>query len=161
AKPGTAPAPPGNGNKYLDLRLLAMGQHVTAQCFADATTVQKAIACLASLPPTKPGEIPGITFSSDSSWLFGADFGVLRFGGDTPPAGAATALAPAAAAPPAQGYVLTMQVVFNDPVLYALRVALAGEAAKVFKGLDFQIMYRQVSATVGVYQAEITLPDVM
>jgi len=28
-KPETTPAPPGSGNKYLDLRLLAMGQHIT------------------------------------------------------------------------------------------------------------------------------------
>lgn len=41
SKPGTAPAPPGNGNKYLDLRLLAMGQHITLPCFATADTVQR------------------------------------------------------------------------------------------------------------------------
>ncbi|HEY6331464.1 MAG TPA: hypothetical protein VI756_19215, partial [Blastocatellia bacterium] len=161
SKPGTAPAPPGNGNKYFDLRLLAMGQHVTATCFKDATTVQKAIDCLGSLPDTNPGEIPAIAFDPLSSWLIGTEFGVLRFGGDTtaaPTNGTALALA---AAPTPVGYVLTMQVVFNDPRLYALRIALAGDAAKIFKGLDFQIMYRQVSDTVGVYQAEITLPDVM
>lgn len=161
AKPGTAPAPPGNGNKYFDLRLLAMGQHVTATCFNDATTVQKAIACLASMPDTKPGELPKVTFDAQSSWLIGTEFGVLKFGGDTtPPPTQGQSLA-LAAPPTPVGYLLTMQVVFNDPRLYALRIALAGDAAKVFKGLDFQIMYRQVSETVGVYQAEITLPDVM
>ena len=147
SQPGSAPAPAGNGNKYLDLRMLAMGQHVTAPCLATATSVQKAVACLATLPDTKPGEIPPIQFDAQSSWLFGADFGVLKID-------------------PAQnggkpGYFLTVQTVFNDPVLYGLRIALDGPAAKVFKGLDFQIMYRQVSPTVGVYQAEITLPDVM
>ena len=62
---------------------------------------------------------------------------------------------------PAAGYVLNLQVVFNDPHLYGLRIAVAGEAAKVFKGLDFQILYQQVSETVGVYRSELTLPDVM
>ncbi len=146
-QPGAAPAPAGNGNKYLDLRMLAMGQHVTAACLPSATTVQKAIQCLGTLPDTTPGKIPPIQFDPQSSWLFGADFGVLKID-------------------PAQnggkpGYFLTLQTVFNDPHLYGLRVALDGPAAKVLKGLDFQIMYRQVSPTVGVYQAEITLPDVM
>ncbi|MGC3028960.1 LysM peptidoglycan-binding domain-containing protein [Burkholderia sp. DN3021] len=163
SKPGTAPTPPGNGNKYLDLRLLAMGQHITLPCFATADTVQKAIACMATLPAPTPGELPRVTFDPQSAWLIGTDFGVLKI--DTGESGdrSGTALtAPGdgalAAAP---GYVLTVQAVFNDPHLYGLRVALDGPAAKVFKGLDFQIMYRQVSDTVGVYQAEITLPDLM
>src|SRR5205807_2864965 len=80
SKPGTAPAPPGNGNKYLDLRLLAMGQHVTATCFATAKNVQAAIDCLASLPDTKPGETPKVIFDPQSSWLIGTEFGVLKFG---------------------------------------------------------------------------------
>lgn len=165
SKPGTAPAPPGNGNKYLDLRLLALGQHVTASCFATAKNVQAAIDCLASLPDTKPGETPNITFDPQSSWLIGTEFGVLKFGDDKkPPQQAAlvrrTELA-RAGKDPASGYLFTLQIVFNDPTLYALRIALAGPAAKIFKGLDFQIMYRQISESVGVYQTEITLPDVM
>jgi LysM repeat protein len=251
SKPGAAPAPPGQGNKYLDLRLLAMGQHVTADCFPTATTVQKAIQCLGTLPPTDPGKLPAIRFDAESSWLIGADFGLLRqdpeesgggggggaktlaasaalpsagaiplgadtvldlaSGGRVPVGGGAVgeagiaasagtaprasadassgavlhgpgtgpdgivqapgramvpvgslALAPQAAAPTAAPkYFINLQVVFNDPRLYGLRIALDGSAAKIFKGLDFQIMYRQVSDTVGVYQAEITLPDVM
>ena len=166
SKPGTAPAPPGDGNKYLDLRLLALGQHVTATCFADAKNVQAAIDCLASLPDTKPGEIPNIKFDPQSSWLVGAEFGILKFGDDDDKKAQETALIKrpgTALAPPAPetGYLFTLQIVFNDPNLYALRIALAGPAAKIFKGLDFQIMYRQISEGVGVYQAEITLPDIM
>ncbi|WP_207938546.1 hypothetical protein, partial [Pseudomonas sp. 86_A] len=78
SKPGTAPAPPGNGNKYLDLRLLAMGQHITLPCFATADTVQKAIACMATLPDPKPGQIPAVRFDAQSAWLIGTDFGVLK-----------------------------------------------------------------------------------
>ena len=58
-------------------------------------------------------------------------------------------------------YVFNLQVVFNDPYIYGLRIALAGESAKLFQGLDFQIMYQQVSETVGVYRSVITLPDAM
>ncbi|MCU9952106.1 LysM peptidoglycan-binding domain-containing protein [Burkholderia sp. BKH01] len=163
SKPGTAPTPPGNGNKYLDLRLLAMGQHITLPCFATADTVQKAIDCMATLPAPTPGELPRVTFDPQSAWLIGTDFGVLKI--DTGESGnrSGTALTTTRGGAPAAapGYVLTLQAVFNDPHLYGLRVKLDGPAAKVFKGLDFQIMYRQVSDTVGVYQAEITLPDLM
>jgi LysM domain len=142
--PGAAPAPPGAGNEYLDLRLLALGQHVSDPDLAAAQSVQQAIEIMGQLPDTDPGQLPAVGFSAASSWIIGADLGVLRFdeGGES-------------------GYLLTVQTVFNDPVLYALRLALAGPAAKVFAGLDFQIMYRQVSDTVGVYQAELVLPDAM
>lgn len=144
-KPETTPTPPGNGNKYIDLRLLAMGQHVTADGFSSATTVQKAIACMSDLPEPTAGTIPPITFDANSNWLIGTDFGVLRIDdGDD------------------KGqYVVTLQVVFNDPNLYGLRLALAGDAAKIFKGLDFQIMYRKISDNLGVYQSEIALPTIM
>jgi hypothetical protein len=142
AKPETAPAPPGNGSKYLDVRLLALGQHVTMDCFKDATTVQKAIACMAKMPPTEPGKVPRVDFDADAGWLIGADLGVLKL-------------------EDAGGYFLTVQTVFDDPTLYALRVALDGAPAKIFAGLDFQVMYRQLSPTVGVYQAEIALPTAM
>lgn len=145
AKPETTPAPPGNGNKYLDLRLLALGQHVTAGCFPTAVTVQKAIECMSTLPEPTPGTIPPITFDAASNWLIGTDFGVLRIEDGTDKG----------------SYVVTLQVVFNDPNLYGLRLALAGDAAKIFKGLDFQIMYRKISENLGVYQAEITLPAIM
>jgi LysM repeat protein len=155
AKPETTPAPPGQGNKYLDLRLLAMGQHVTLDCFKTADNVQAAIACMSNLPDPKPGEIPPVHFDANSSWLTGMDFGVLRLGGDDKKANALVTAADVAQ------YFLTLQIVFNDPYLYALRIALEGEPAKIFKGLDFQIMYKKISDSIGLYQAEIVLPDVM
>jgi hypothetical protein len=149
-QPGAAPAPPGGGNKYLDLRLLAMGQHVTAPGLPEATSVEDAIARLAKLPPTDPDTLPAIEFDAASGWIVGADLGILKLGDSSGTADGGGG-----------GYFLTTQIVFNDPVLYALRVKLDGEPAKIFKGLDFQIMYRQISPSVGVYQAEITLPDMM
>jgi hypothetical protein len=168
SQPGSAPAPPGEGNKYLDLRLLTLGQHVTIDGLTTAKTVQKAIERMADMKDPQPGKIPDVKFDPASAWIIGSEFGVLKFGppeSPTPPTGSRGGwiVPPNArpAEPPTTGYVLTMQVVFNDPYLYGLRLALAGDAAKIFKGLDFQIMYRQVSETVGVYQSEITLPDVM
>ncbi|RBL89313.1 LysM peptidoglycan-binding domain-containing protein [Chitinophaga flava] len=154
ARPETTPAPQGQGNKYLDLRLLAMGQHVTLPCFATAENVQMAIDCMKKLPTPDNNNItiPPVTLDANSSWITGMDFGILRFGDDKKDNGA----------PPAKtGYLLTMQIIFNDPNLYALRIKLDGEAAKVFQGLDFQIMYKKVTDTIGLYKAEIALPDKM
>ena len=72
-----------------------------------------------------------------------------------------TAREAAAADEEADEYLLQLSMVFNDPTLYALRVALAGPMAKIFAGLDFQILYRQVSETVGCYSANIALPNLM
>ncbi|MGS2763399.1 hypothetical protein [Sinomicrobium sp. M5D2P9] len=157
-KPETAPSPGGQGNKYLDLRLLALGQHVTLPGFANAKTVQDAVKAMTDLPSTEPGQIPAVIYDENSSWLIGMDFGVLRLT-DGKKNGESDALVTAGESAP--GYFLTLQTIFNDPNLYALRVALDGDMAKVFKGLDFQIMYRKVSDTVGVYAAEIALPEVM
>jgi LysM repeat protein len=168
-KPETTPSPSGSGNKYLDLRLLALGQHVTVGSLTEADTVQKAIACMADMPDPEPGQIPPVQFDPQSSWLVGADFGILKLEKEKKNGDQSTALAKRRRTPgplavvgkDGANYFLTLQVIFNDPYLYALRIALAGEPAKILKGLDFQIMYRQVSETVGVYQSEITLPDVM
>ena len=170
-KPEDTPSAGGSGNKYLDLRLLAMGQHVklkledpktgTGQADPNKVTVQDVIKYMENLPEPKKDEIPAITFDANSSWLFGADFGVLRI---DPKKGVniQNALVPAGKLEEdSSKYVLTLQTVFNDPYLYALRIALDGDAAKVFKGLDFQIMYRKLSDSIGVYSAEIVLPDAM
>lgn len=149
SEPGAAPAPPGQGNKYLDLRMMALGQRVTVRGLTDATTVQDAIALMTTLPDPSPGSLPPTVFDAASDWMVGLDFGVLKLSdkdgaGDT-----------------GTGYFLTLQTVFNDPNFYALRIALDGSMAKVFKGLDFQIIYRQISDTVGVYSSQLTLPTIM
>jgi LysM repeat protein len=178
AKPETTPAPAGQGNKYFDLRLLALGQHVALSDLKDINKVQEAIALMAKdlpEPESTSGKLylPSVTLDPDSSWLVGMDFGVLKLG-EEKPAKAPLALAPEIGrveeavylpaeepAEDAASYFLTLQIVFNDPNLYALRLALDGAPAKIFKGLDFQILYKKVSDTVGVYMAEIALPDVM
>lgn len=142
SKPGTAPSPNGSGNKYFDLEMLALGQHVTFDGFKTAARVEDVIKAMRTMPKPKAGKIPDVTYASDNSWLIGADFNVLKLTGKDE-----------------SGYLLKLQTVFNDPYLYALRIKLAGDAAKVFKNLDFQIMYKKINDNLGVYQAEITLPD--
>lgn len=171
-KPEETPAPPGGGNKYLDLRLIALGQHVTVQGLTAQKNVQGVIGLLRQLkvpsPPEIPVNAPGLpVFSPQSAWFVGLDFGVLK--AEEKPSSESTAVArhkssvlPVVQADDAPAvYFIQLSIVFNDPVLYALRIALDGPMAKVFKGLDFQIMYRQVTDTVGCYSAQIALPNIM
>ncbi|MBS0028370.1 hypothetical protein ACTJJ0_05085 [Chitinophaga sp. 22321] len=161
SKPETTPAPPAQGNKYVDLRLLAMGQHVEVKGLSTATSVAEAIAIMEKLPDTPTGKIPPVELNANNGWLIGMDLGLLRISTDAPPKSLLTAAAGQGVLAVPDDYVFNLQVVFADPDLYGLRIALNGDAAKVFKGLQFEIMYRQISQSVGVYQSEITLPDVM
>lgn len=159
ADPASTPAPPGGGNKYLDLRLLAAGQHVKVAGLQNIKSVQEAIALLAELPVPDGTTLPSIGFDASNNWLFATDFGILKIEDpDKKSNGTGSELI---TAEDAAGYVFTLQVVFTDPTLYAVRIALEGEAAKVFAGLDFQIIYRKISEGLGVFQAEITLPTLM
>ena len=169
-KPECTPAPPGGGNKYLDLRLLALGQHVTVNGLTDQRQVQDVIKMLRDLEIPTPPDIPvggpnQPVFAPNNSWFVAMDFGVLKTekptSGKALPAAAGSNLPVSLADEEAAEYFIQLSLVFNDPILYALRIALAGPMAKIFKGLDFQIMYRQVSDNVGCYSAQIALPDIM
>lgn len=136
-----APTPPGKGDALLDLRYLALGQNVA---FRDATafgSVLDAIDALrADFAPvdetTNPLEsLPALKFSGDGRWLIGADFTVMS--------------------------AVSIAGVFADPALYGLRVGLAGEKVGALAGLEFEILYKKVSETVGVYHLELTLPQAM
>ena len=61
---------------------------------------------MAKLPPPTAGEVPPIEFDASSNWLIGMDFGILKIEDEEP-----------------GGYVVTLQIVFNDPNLYGLRLS--------------------------------------
>jgi LysM repeat protein len=176
--PSATPAPPGGGNKYLDLRLLALGQHVTVPGLTDQRQVQDVIKMLRNLQVPNPPEIPvggagQPVLAPNNSWFVAFDFGVLKVEEKKAPRSAlalpsgssdgeclpAAAPSPGEEKPPV--YFIQLSIVFNDPTLYALQIALDGPMAKIFAGLNFQIMYRQVSDTVGCYSAQIALPNIM
>lgn len=136
--PGQAPAPSGSGNKYFNLRLFALGQHVTMDGLSSVTKVEDAVSLMENMPDLASSN----RYDPDSAWIMGADLQILKLTGKGE-----------------NGYLLTVQTVFNDPVFYALRVALAGQEAKILAGLEFQILYKKLKDNLGVYQAEITLPD--
>ena len=165
--PNSAPTPPGTGNKYLDIRLLALGQHVTVEGYQDFTSVEDAINAMRSLePPKNDTSLPVSAnpskgqpkFDPNSNWLVGMNFGVLRFGGDGDESQVSSNEL-AVVEPSKAGYLLDLSIIFNDPNLYALRFALDGPAAKVLAGLSFEIMYKKVSDSIGMYQAKLSLPN--
>src|SRR5690606_17548545 len=116
--------------------------------YEDLKTIKEVIAAMRDIPSTggssnpvdgqmKPG-YP--VFNNDSNWLIATNFGILKVGND---------------------YTVDLSVVFNDPELYGLRIEMAGAKAKIFNGLKFEIMYKKISDSVGMYQIELTLPDIM
>jgi LysM repeat protein len=139
------PSVPPKGTQIFDLQYAGLGQHITFGNLQNLTTIADVMsAMMASVLPTPTGALPpfgkvgengSIVFSSDSNWFIGASFTVME--------------------------TLTLQAVFNDPSLYGIRIALAGEKAGSFAGLDFEILYRKISDTIGVYHIELKLPDAM
>ncbi len=150
------PEVPGGGDSAFDLRLLALGQRVTVPDLAKIDTINDAVNQLAGFetpPPTSrkipifPAKDPGTAvlvpggdeplaprFSADSNWLIGTHFLAVS-------------------------NTLDLKLIFNDPVLYGLRIGLAGEKAKIFAGLEFEIMYKKITDSVGMYRIQLKLPD--
>ena len=150
SQPESTPAPPGGGSKYLELRVLALGQHVALVNPPVTYSVKEIADSVGALAEPSSDQLPtestAITYSQASSWLIAADFGILQI--DPPPKTGAA-------------YFLDMALVFNDPDLYGLHIELEGPAAKIFAGLELDVLYRKVTDTVGVYQAVLQLPAAM
>ena len=136
-----APAVPGQGTKYFDLEYLGIGQHITLRDTASLATLAQIIQALEgsyqNVDPAKNPltELTTLKFDASSGWLFGAKFSALE--------------------------TVTLAAVFNDPVLYGLRLALDGKRAGVLAGLDFEILYRKISDNLGVFHIELKLPDAL
>ncbi len=131
------PAAPGAGAALLDLKDLGVGQHLVlapgAKTMPDVLKQMHEIVAGAEQKDAKPWEI--LHFDAQAGWLIGANFTVMG--------------------------TVSLGVVFNDPVLYGAQITLSGPKAGPFDGLYFQILYRKVSADVGVYHIELQLPTLM
>lgn len=145
------PEVPGKGASVFDLRYLGLGQHVAFTQAAQVTSISEvmgllrgsitestqAIAADGAASQRNPlesfGEAGVIAFSPESEWLIGLDVTLLK--------------------------TLSLSVIFNDPVIYGLRIELTGEHAKNFAGLEFEILYTRISDTIGKYHIDLTLPD--
>ena len=145
------PEIPGQGASVFELHYLGMGQHITFAQAAEVASIKEVMNLLRgaiteretklkgdrSLALRSPLETFGdggvIAFSPQSEWLIGLDVSLLK--------------------------TLNLTVIFNDPVIYGLRIELYGEMAKSFAGLQFEILYQRISDTIGKYHTELTLPD--
>ncbi|HWA90321.1 MAG TPA: hypothetical protein VG889_09820 [Rhizomicrobium sp.] len=135
------PAVPGNSDLFV-LRYLGLGQHVSLKSYAAIDTVEQAIEGLraAMRPPEDPDVNPllqpganALNFDANSHWLFGADFTAMGM--------------------------LQLALVFNDPYIYGGLIRLMGEKAGPLAGLRFELLYKKVTEDIGVYKADLMIPD--
>ncbi len=133
------PGVPGKGNKYFDLRLLALGQHVEFE--TNKTEISEVIEDMRGIfkEPTEEKAFP-LKLNPDNHWLFATNFGIMKDES-------------------ANEYTVDLGIVFNDPELYGLKLKMGGKYAKVFKGLEFEILYKKITDSIGMFKAELTLPD--
>ncbi|HBV97585.1 MAG: hypothetical protein JL50_03935 [Peptococcaceae bacterium BICA1-7] len=133
------PEVPGAGNETFHLEYLGIGQHISFRDSSQLKTIGDVITALeTNFRPVSRAETPlalagGLIFNENSGWLLGTKFTFLKM--------------------------ITLSAIFNDPQLYGLRVALAGEKAGSLSGLEFEIFYKKVTDTVGMYHTELILPD--
>ena len=145
------PEVPGQGASVFELRYLGLGQHIAFTQAGQVTSIKEVMDLLRgsitdretelqadrSLALRNPLETFGdggaISFSPESEWLIGLDASLLK--------------------------TLDLTIIFNDPVIYGLRIELYGELAKNFAGLQFEILYQRITDTIGKYHVDLTLPD--
>lgn len=149
---GVPPEVPKQKMAFLDLRYLGIGQHVSIKNAQHAKDVGEIMRMLSgSLSESEQkliaeralrignplnsfmGTDSPIEFNADSEILIGLDITMLQF--------------------------LSLSIIFNDPILYGLRIELGGEKAKNFAGLKFEILYQKINDTTGKYHIDLTLPD--
>ncbi|MDI1255428.1 MAG: hypothetical protein PSV16_04945 [Flavobacterium sp.] len=136
------PAVPGMGSDAFDLKFLALGQHIELTNSSSFESVDEAVTAMQGAfadtnnspnsVPIKAGSGP-LAFNQNSDWLIGADFTVAQF--------------------------YRMAFVFNDPNLYGLVIGVS-DKAEFLKNLEFEILYKKINDSIGVYQMELQLPDV-
>lgn len=148
---GSAPEVPGQGAAVFDLRYLGMGQRVALTQASNVASIGEVMELLRGAidenqakliedrsltqqnPLTTFGDGGPVAFSPESEWLIGLDVSLLK--------------------------TLDLKVIFNDPVIYGLRIELSGKTAKNFAGLKFEILYQKITDDIGKYHIDLTLPD--
>ncbi len=130
---------PGAGEELFNLEYLGIGQHVGFRDTRRLKTIGDVITALEnnfkpSADQTNPlAKMNDLVFAENSGWLVGTKFTVL----DT----------------------VTLSAIFNDPDLYGLRIELGGPKAQSLSGLQFEIMYKRITDTIGLYHIDLRLPD--
>jgi LysM repeat protein len=136
-----APAVPGKGPALVDIRYVALGQHVALPVpDAELKTVGDVMKAMkAAMTPPSSGSGPppaaGLRYDAGTGWIFGLEATIL----DT----------------------LTLTGVFYDPHLYGAVIELAGERAGTLAGLRAELMYRRVNDQIGQFSVDLRVPDAM
>lgn len=136
---GKPPAVPGAGEQLFHLEYLGLGQHISFRNTQQLKTIGDVINALETnfLPSNNEGDplagMNDLVFNENSGWLIGSKFTVME--------------------------TVSLSAIFNDPVLYGLRVELAGPSAGPLAGLQFEILYKRITDTIGLYHIDLVLPD--
>ncbi|MBB6271641.1 hypothetical protein HDF26_002098 [Pedobacter cryoconitis] len=134
------PAVPGLGSQFFDLHFLGLGQHVGIQGASSYNSVIEAVDAMSkAFQPAEPGSLPvptssnpPLVYQQESNWLIGADFTLAKF--------------------------YRISFVFNDPNLYGLAISITKDA-KFLGNLNFEILYKKINDSIGMYQLDLQLPD--
>src|SRR6266481_3518884 len=143
------PPVPGRGSEYFKVFLLVLGQRVGitgSPSFANTEAVIKALEGVPStqgktnpVNPDPTGQPAGQPYYNQSNnWLIAGHLGLLQVAGV---------------------WTVDAMVVFNDPNLYGLRLALAGTKAGGLAGLAIDILYKKITDDIGLFQINFTFPD--
>jgi len=137
--PASAPKVPGQGDTLLSIPFLGMGQRVTLKSPATFKSVSDALDKLEKAfkdngqGGTSPIAGTELVPSEAANWLFGIRAVILG--------------------------AITIKAVFLDPELYGISVSIAGDKFPKLTGLDFEILYKKVNDSIGVYQIQLKPPD--
>lgn len=136
---GQLEAGDGESSTFFALSYLGLGQRVVVPGgLDDANTVSGVLDAMASkLTPDLTGdalnEQLARIYDSDAGWIVGGEFTILE--------------------------TITLGAVYYDPSLYGLLAGIAKGKLGPLGGFNFEILYKKVTDTIGVYQIQLTLPD--
>lgn len=145
------PSIPGRGEESFKLFLLVLGQRIGITGHTDFKNTKDVICALQDVPnttgktnPVDPNANQGSPpkgvpyYNQSNNWLIAAHLGLLKVG---------------------SAWTVDAMLVFNDPDLYGLRLALAGPKAGGLAGLSVDVLYKKITDDIGVFQIEFTFPD--
>lgn len=144
------PDVPGRGSAYFKVFLFALGQRIGITGHDSFANTAAVIAALSNVPsttgatnpvnPSAVGQPDGQPYYNQSNnWLIAGHLGLLETAPDV--------------------WTIDAMVVFDDPDLYGLRLALAGQKAGGLAGLAIDILYKKISDDLGLFQIDFTFPD--
>ncbi|HEX8640831.1 MAG TPA: hypothetical protein VF704_06710 [Allosphingosinicella sp.] len=144
------PPVPGRGEEWFKLFLLVLGQRIGITGYSSFQSTKEVICALQNVPSTTTKANPvdpnanqggdkGLPYYDQSNnWIIAGHLGLMKVG---------------------NSWSIDAMLVFNDPNLYGLRLALAGEKMGGLANLVIDILYKKITDDIGVYQIEFTFPD--